>query len=250
MTFYPDNIVDADLTYDQTEDTNYPIENLNNTNPNILFKDSSVAGNTCNIEIQFDTNLTATYVKFGGLIATASTGITVKIEGWDDLGSAWESKYNSTYQPFISFSNTDSYGLYRITFTGYSTLTAIEIATLFFGESPTLLTTSPERETFENGGYRTNLNEGAGGARFAQIANTTARRSWQYSLKYVTAAEKTNLETIRDTIFMSTEFSLYPMWFSPDDGTTFYYARTIDLLNFSQIAYQRYETPLNFSEEI
>jgi len=256
MTIYHENINDGALTVTTgTPDTNFPITNLNNTNKNIFFKDTAIGALEIDFEILFTENRTIDYIVLGNYIATGVVGVALGLEYYD---GSWNGIFSgdvitsATLNDFRKhFTENTGHLRFRVTFvgTGASNLTDIQVGNIYLG-SRLALTTSPEIDTIENRGYKVNVSEGAGGQRFGQIANTTVRRNWQYNLKYVTEAEKTKLETMSGNVFSGDNLSLHPAWFSPNDDGTIFLGRTLGRLNFNQIAFQRYETPLIFDEEL
>lgn len=257
---FPHSIDSATITYSGTHDSGYGEEMLNDRNKNFLFKDTSPGTDSVSISIDLGSGVTrkADYLIIGNYKLSTTNGPEYIVE-YSDNGSDYSTADTdviseaTSYSNFlIEFTKTDDYHRYwKLTLydDGEENLTNIEIGNIFFGEKATL-STSFELNAPERRGWKAVQNEGAGGYRFSQIANTTTRRSWAYEFGYLTAAEKTALENVSAQIYVTEGLTHYPLYFSPDSGTTLYFARLAGQLVINVLAYEAYQTNLNFEQEI
>uniref|UniRef100_A0A6H1ZPX3 Uncharacterized protein n=2 Tax=viral metagenome TaxID=1070528 RepID=A0A6H1ZPX3_9ZZZZ len=257
---YHQSIESATLTYSATADTNYPATNMQDRYKNTFFKDTGI-GADCDIKIDFGANRTCDYILLGNYFAIPDGGttLTIDLQRDDNAGFAspttvfsTENIYSATLTKKLKTftSCTDRY--WRILFksnTGVTEVDNLQIGTIFLGTAITL-SHSPELDVAQSADYLVNVNQGVGGIRSGSIDNTTVRRLWSYPWKLLSETDKTNLQTFRDSVYMNKDLSRYPFWWSPDTGTTLYYARTKGALDMKQQAYQAWTWDANFEEEL
>ena len=257
---YPHSVDDADIVYDETHDTNYGEERLNDRNKNDLFKDSAVGDTTCvfTIDLESGNSRTADYLILGNYMLS-NNGFEADLKFYDSANEAdyTELTDSDTLDESLthadkkySLANASDRRYFKLSIEYTSNIVAFELGNIFFGAAITL-TASFNLDTSEVRTYKNISSENLSGYRFSQIINKdNPRRIWTYDFEYLTNTEKGYLETFADEIYATDGLSHYPFFFSPDSGTTLYFARMRGSLQFTQIAYQRYRTQLIFEEEL
>lgn len=258
---YAQSIDDATLAYSATEDTSFPITNVQDRNINTFMKDTAIAAATVNIVIDLGAARSCDFILLGNYIATAADSALMKLECHS--ADAWVGAQTEAFaatavdtatlaDKLITFS-AQNFRYWRMVFTDLSAgnLTDLQFGTIFLGTHWNWAH-EPELNPLEDSGYNVTTNRSAGGSTFGQIANTTVRRVWNVPLKFISSAEKTKHETWRDTVFMDLNggLSRYPYYWSDDNGTTLYFSRYQGKLNLKQHAYQQWETNHVFVEEL
>jgi len=263
-SIYSENIVDASLTIGtMTSNSDFPLTNLNDVDKNTKWKEGT--GNTSGY-IQIDLGETRT-IDYLILVNHnySNTGVGIKLEtNLIDDGTFSDTEIfrigtDVSYHDYeaananIWFESVQSISkrYWRLHLEAMGAGTYQEIGAIFMGAAFDF-DHNPNYEIPEDSGYIVNINETIGGSRFSQIANTTVRRSWELEYELIQSAEKTNLETFRDNIFMDLNggLSRYPFVFTDDSGSNYYFARARGSLLFTPMAYQLYSTKLRFEEEL
>ncbi len=262
--FYAQSLDDAVLTYSATEDTNFPVTNIQDRNIQTFFKDTNAGANSVNIEIDLGASRTCDYIFLGNYIANTVDGneraemdlersATGAFGGEETVVFADELIDSDSLTDFLKTFSSAGNRYWRIIFHSDDpgNLDDLQFGTIFLG---TLWNWAhePELRTPEESGYPVTGNQAGGGSRFSQIANTTVRRKWNIPLKFIIESEKVKHETFRDQIFIDEGggFSRYPFYFTDDGGTTFFFARYRGRLRLNQHAYQAWETVHPFEEEL
>lgn len=257
---YAQSIDDAVLAYSVTEDTNFPITNIQDKNIKTFMKDTAIAAATVNIVIDLGAARSCDFILLGNYLATSADNVLLKLEchtadAWGGPTTAFSAtaiNSASLTDKLITFS-AQNFRYWRLVFTDLSAgnLTDLQFGTIFLGTHWNWAH-EPELTLLEDSGYNVTTNRAAGGSTFGQIANTTVRRRWNVPLKWISAAEKVLHETWRDTIFMDLNggLSRHPFYYSIDNGTTILFSRYRGKLNLRQHAYQQWETNHVFEEEL
>ena len=208
---YAQSIDDAVLAYSATEDTNYPITNIQDRNKNTFMKDTAIAAATVNIVIDFGAARSCNYIFLGSYIATAADAAQMRLEAhtadvW--VGAQTVALANtlidssSLVDKLMAFT-AQNFRYWRMVFTDISAgnLTDLQFGTVFLGTKWNWAH-EPELRKPDDSGYIVTGSEAGGGDRFSQITGTTPRRIWGIPVQWNTAAEVTKMETFRDQIFM------------------------------------------------
>jgi len=256
---YAQSIDDATLAYSATEDTGFPITNMQDRNIQTFFKDSTIAAATVNLVIDFGAARACDSIVLGNYIATAALRANLTLEAHS--ADAWVGAQTELFadqdihtatllDDQISF-GSQSFRYWRLVFDDAigGDLTDLQFGTIFLGTHWNWAH-EPELTLLEESGHDVTINRAAGGSTYSQIANTTVRRKWNIPLEYIVAAEKTKHETFRDTIFPGDDLSRYPYYWSNDNGTTLYYSRYQGRLSLEQQAYQVWKANHVFVEEL
>ena len=249
----------ATLTYSATADTDYPVTNIQDRNKNTFFKDSAIGANNVYIDFDFGASLTADFIFIGNYIATGANGVRYDL-GHDDNDAFSSQDYavanevitSATLTNHLKTWSSEGERYWRLLFedTDGGNLTDLQIGYILIGLKFDF-NHNPNFEIGYDSGFSVTVNSSAGGSRYSQVANTTVRRTWDLEYELLQTAEKTNLETFRNNIFMNFNgLSRYPFVFTDDGGTTFYFARARGSLLFTPMAYQLYSTKLRFEEEL
>jgi len=261
LVFYSESVDGATFTVNSLgSDTNYPATNLNDRNKNVYWKAAN-ANTSGYIEIDLGENRTVDYIILGFHNYTdTSVGIKFTFDMNNDGNFTGEyylvgSSFN--YEDYVTdnsdiwletFTAQGSYRYYRLYLEAMGAGTYQQLACLFLGtawehsHSPEL-GVSPSAEYLVDSGITT-----AGIVR-TQINNTTVKKYWNYIYKYVTSSEKTNFETWRDNIYISSGLSHYPFFFK-DSVNQMYYVRNRGVLKFMEHAYDVWQTEINFEQEL
>jgi hypothetical protein len=260
MEFYSESLDDGTLTYSATEDTNYPVENIQDRNINTFFKDSAIGAATVNIVIDLGAARSCNSIVLGNYIATAANAARLKLEchsadAWvgaqTEAFAETEIEASALTDKVITFS-AQSFRYWRMVFDDEAAgnLTDLQFGCVFLGTEWNWAH-EPELRKPDESGYNVTVNE-ADEARYGQTAGVTARRIWGVPYDWIESAEKTKIETFRDNIFMDNRngLSRYPFYFTDDGGTTFYFARARGKLSLVQRAYQVWRTNFIFEEEL
>ena len=257
---YHQSIESATLTYSATADTNYPATNMQDRYKNTFLIDTS-PGETVYIIIDFGSARACSHIILGNYQANATSDAELNVKyGTADNGSDFENTSltvnieTTGFENYIGTFTSRSKRYWKIQFnnkTGESPdeFNYLQIGTIYLGTAITL-SHSPELDVAQSADYLVNVNQGVGGIRSGSIDNTTVRRLWSYPWKLLSETDKTNLQTFRDSVYMNKDLSRYPFWWSPDTGTTLYYARTKGALDMKQQAYQAWTWNANFEEEL
>ena len=252
---YHQSIEGATLTYSATATTNYPETNLQDRYLNTYFMDAP-AGNVT-LKIDFGATRACDYLILGKFYASGSGSLRYDLHyGTADNGTDFENAaladkaLTAAYVTYYEAITSQTKRYWRLTFeSSGGTLQDIRGAVIYLGTKITL-SHSPELDVAQSADYLVNVNQGVGGIRSGSIDNTTVRRLWSYPWKLLSETDKTNLQTFRDSVYMNKDLSRYPFWWSPDTGTTLYYARTKGALDMKQQAYQAWTWDANFEEEL
>lgn len=254
---YHQSIEGATLTYSATADTNYPATNMQDRYKNTFMKDTAIAAASITIDIDFGATRACNHIILGNYLATGDGHPELTLQRDDNAGYtspttvfASEDISSTTLTNHLKIfgSATDRYWRLSIA-DDITNLINLQIGTIYLGTSISI-SHSPELDVAQSADYLVNVNQGVGGIRSGSIDNTTVRRLWSYPWKLLSETDKTNLETFRDSVYMNKDLSRYPFWWSPDTGTTLYYARTSGALDMKQQAYQAWTWDANFEEEL
>jgi len=255
---YHQSIESATLTYSATADTNYPATNIQDRYKNTFFKDTAIGAVGVNLIIDLGSTRACSSLLIGNYILTVvDTGLLSLQYGTADNGTDFENNAiendpfeSTTLTNYLETFTSQTKRYWKIVLSGAgSNLTNLQIGTIYLGTAITL-SHSPELDVAQSADYLVNVNQGVGGIRAGSIDNTTVRRLWSYPWKLLSETDKTNLQTFRDSVYMNKDLSRYPFWWSPDTGTTLYYARTKGALDMKQQAYQAWTWDANFEEEL
>jgi len=242
MKFYYENIKDATITYSGTEDTDFPISNLNDPVKYTLFKDSTPSDGD---EI---------FIDFGTARTCDSFVMTSDIQGMEmDVaystgGSSYSTLFGSP-DPSTLYSReftSISARYWRITFNDFAGSKSIKIGNIFLGEMIEM-THDPEIDIVRNSNYMGMNTQSITGYESNLLTQTDVRKNFTYNYQYVNPSDKTKLETLRDTIKMTEGKSIYPLYFDCDG---LHFARWQGGLNLTDQAYQAYQTTINLIGEL
>ena len=258
-TIYHQSLESAMLTYSAGADTNYPVTNLQDRYKNTFFKDTAIGLSEVNIKVDFGTARSCDYILFWNYLITlmgdeviayieySSTGA---FSGEQGIATTTSNLYRLSLGNYLKTFASKSYRYWRLRFCiSGAYINNLQIGAIYLGSQITL-SHSPEINDVYSANYDVNINQGVGGIRAGSIDNTTVRRIWQYQWKLLNTTDKTNLETLRDSIYMNKGLSRYPFIWSPDSGATLYSARTNGELSLKQTAFEAYEWSAVFEEEL
>ena len=259
-TIYHQSLESAMLTYSAGADTNYPVTNLQDRYKNTFFKDTNIGLTEVNIKVDFGTARSCDYILFWNYLITPSNGVIslFKLEysstgvfgGEQGFAIVDVNIYNPSLGNYLKTFVSQSYRYWRLRFHCLGiNVKDLQIGAIYLGREITL-SHWPEINDVYSADYDVNINQGVGGIRAGSIDNTTVRRIWQYQWKLLNTTDKTNLETLRDSIYMNKGLSRYPFIWSPDSGATLYSARTNGELSLKQTAFEAYEWNAVFEEEL
>lgn len=258
MKFYYEGLQDATLTYDGTEDTGYPVTNLQDMNKNTYFKDTVTMGGN-ELVIDFGSARTCDYV--------ALINYTAKASGAPNTPSlsVYYSDDNSTYTAStltaadISASTaTDYVGSFTSGSHRYWKLKIydcdlagdvdVEIPVVLLGSLFEPASNPSMGVEIENV-YSVNAIQGQGGQRFTSLNHDTNERAVRYYWKYISSADKTKWESLRDEVKPGAEFAAYPMLVY-DENSTYHYQRLAGPLTIREVAYNAYDLEITLLDEV
>jgi hypothetical protein len=252
MRFYYQGLKDATLSYDGTADTDYPITNLQDMNQNTSFKDT-VAASGNELSIDLTAARTCAYIALINYTAATAGKATMALY-YSDNNVYWTAEFVDEVIDAATRTNkvltftSSSHRYWKIKIfdgtVGGETI-AVDIPVILLG---TVLTPShnPEMDMGWRNEFNVGINETPNGIRYGYSENETRRKIWELSYRYLTAADKTALETMADEI-VAGELSKYPFLYY--DDSTYHWVRLRGGINFKTSAYQAYDTTLILEQE-
>ena len=247
MKFYYQSLDDATVTYSGTEDTGYPVTNLQDRNEHTLFKDTNIS--SCEITIDLKSARAIDYLYIGGLTGSGAAANQQIALQWSTNGTIWADVFSwetFTNGDYLKSFTSVNYRFYKILLKDSALGGAFDVQaeTVFLGTAIEL-SRNPNLDETEDFEYSSQVTEALGGGRFGFGDHDNLRQKWNYNFDYITETDKTNMKAMAAGVYGSRR----PFYFTDPAGTT-HFARMMDNLTITQIGYQAYTMSLALEQEI
>jgi len=261
---YGQSIDLATLTYSATEDTNYPIQRIQDRDINSFFRDLNIAAVNVTILIDFGTARSADHLILGNYLATSVDDVVwIALQSADDAAITVNATTHINTQEIQSATLTD----YIKTFTNGGTarrywkitiaddaaanLDDLQIGSIFLGDKITL-DHNPSVGKTKSHGITAVVREALGGNRAGRKLRSSNRKMWTWDLTYFDDdnSNLTDLETFVTDVGMSEGLSALPFYFSEDSGSTILFGRSNGRHSLSEIGDSVWNFQLALEEEL
>lgn len=261
---YGQSIDEATLTYSGTENTDFPVERIQDRDLNSFLLDSAPGAGTINIDIDFGASRTCDHIILGNYQFTTATAGVISLFrsstgafGGEETtvinqqSGVTTSDFTDKILTFASCSNR----YWRLQFEELiaGNLSLIQMGVLFLGTMITFDHNPNVGKTLDHG-LAVAVQESLGGNRSGRKLRSSDRKGYGWNFSYVDDdnSNLTDLETFVEDVGIDRGggLSALPFYMSDNSGTTIYYVRAIGKYSLSEIADGIWNFALNLEQEL